>query len=151
MHSAQPKAKPQNSRRDELTEQQRAEFDALRNMQDEEIDYSDIPETLGWSNARRGMFYTPEQRETTLKLDKYVLDWFRSITPDGQDYDEAVNQALLEHIKRMRSSPGREEEDDMAALSLSQWAEEPEDEEWLEELQAIWLETSSGSDYPTPT
>lgn len=97
------------------------------------------------------MFYTPEKRETNLKLDKYVIDWFRSITPDGQDYDEAVNQALLGHIKRLRSSPDQEGEDDMAALALSQWAEEQEDEEWLEELREIWLETSSGSDYPTPT
>ena len=120
-------------------------------MPDEEIDYSDIPETLDWANARRGMFYTPEKRETALKLDKYVIDWFQSNTQEGQDLDEAVNQALLEHIKRLRSFLAWEEEDDMAALALSQWAEEPEDEEWLEDLREIWLETSSGSDYPTPT
>ncbi len=86
-----------------------------------------------------------------MKLDKYVIDWFQSNTQEGQDLDEAVNRALLEHIKRLRSFLAREEGDDMAALALSQWAEEPEDEEWLEELRAIWLETSSGSDYPTPT
>ena len=41
---------------------------------------------------------------------------------------------------------------EMAMLALSQWADEPEDEEWLEELRELpWLETSSGSDYPTPT
>ena len=128
-----------------------AEVDAPRNMPEEEIGCLDIPETPDWSNARRGMFYTPEKRETTLKLDKYVIDWFESNTPEGQDWDEAVNQALLEHIWRMRSFLAREEEDDMAALALSQWAEEPEDEEWLEELREIWLETSSGSDYPKPT
>lgn len=86
-----------------------------------------------------------------MKLDKYVIDWFESNTQEGQDLDEAVNQALREHIKRLRSFLAREEEDGMAALALSQWAEEPEDEEWLEELREIWLETSSGSDYPTPT
>ena len=41
---------------------------------------------------------------------------------------------------------------EMAMLALSQWADEPEDEEWLEELRELpCLETSSGSDYPTPT
>lgn len=123
----------------------------MREMPDEEIDYSDIPETLDRANARRGMFYTPEKWETALKLDKYVIDWFQSNTQEGQDLDEAVNRALLEHIKRLRSFLDRDEGDDMAALALSQWAEEPEDEEWLEELREIWLETSSGSDYPTPT
>ena len=86
-----------------------------------------------------------------MKLDKYVIDWFESNTQEGQDVDEAVNQALLEHIKRLRSFLAGEEEDGMTALALSQWAEELEDEEWLEELREIWLETSSGSDYPTPT
>ena len=52
---------------------------------------------------------------------------------------------------KLRSFLDREEEDSMAALALSQWADEPEDEGWLEELREIWLETSSGSDYPTPT
>ena len=135
----------------ELSDQQKAELDAPRDVQDEDIDYSDIAETVEWSKVQRGAFYTPKKRETALKLDKYVIDWFESNAPEGQDLDEAVNQALLEHIKRLRSFLAGEEEDDMAALALSRWAEEPEDEEWLEELREIWLETSSGSDYPTPT
>ena len=32
--------------------------------------------------------------------------------------------------------------------SLPLWLNEPEDEEWLEELRQIWLETSSGSGSP---
>ena len=42
----------------ELTDQQRKELEDLKNMPDEDIDLSDIPETLDWSNnAKRGVFY----------------------------------------------------------------------------------------------
>ena len=40
------------------------------------------------------------------------------------------------------------ERDDFTTAALAQWAKEPEDAEWLEELGQIWLETSSGSDCP---
>ena len=43
---------------------------------------------------------------------------------------------------------GDRERDDFTTAALVQWANEPEDEEWLEELRQIWLETSSGSDCP---
>ena len=43
----------------ELTEQQKADLERLRNLPDEEIDTSDAPEILDWSNAKRGMFYRP--------------------------------------------------------------------------------------------
>ncbi len=88
-----------------LSEQQKAELDALRDMPEEDIDYSDIPETLHWPKARRGAFYEPVMRETTLTLDEYVIDWFKNNTPDGQDYHETVNQALLDHIQRLRFPP----------------------------------------------
>ena len=40
-----------------LNEKQRAELEALNNMTDEEIDFSDIPETLDWSKGIRGAFH----------------------------------------------------------------------------------------------
>ncbi len=35
----------------ELTPQQKAEIEALEAMSDEDIDFSDIPESLDWSDA----------------------------------------------------------------------------------------------------
>ena len=35
----------------ELTDQQKADLDRLRNLPDEEIDMSDAPEILDWSNG----------------------------------------------------------------------------------------------------
>ena len=40
-----------------LTPEQEKELQSLAEMPDEEIDFSDIPETLDWSGAKRGMFY----------------------------------------------------------------------------------------------
>ena len=43
----------------ELTPRQIAELDALAAMPEEDIDTSDIPEIVDWSNARRGVFQLP--------------------------------------------------------------------------------------------
>jgi len=40
-----------------LTPEQEQELKALAELPDEEIDFSDIPLTTDWSNARRGVFY----------------------------------------------------------------------------------------------
>ena len=45
-----------------LNEKQRAELEALSNMSDDEIDFSDIPETRDWSQGRRGVFYEAMMR-----------------------------------------------------------------------------------------
>ena len=41
----------------QLTDEQRAEIEALERLPDDQIDTTDIPELLDWSDARRGVFY----------------------------------------------------------------------------------------------
>jgi uncharacterized protein (DUF4415 family) len=83
-----------------LTEEQRAQLAALEAMSDDDIDLSDIPETLDWPKGKRGALYRPVKRKVTLELDEYVIDWFRDNIPDDQDNDEHINQALMEHIRQ---------------------------------------------------
>lgn len=45
--------------RAELTAEQQAEIEALEKLPDGQVDTTDIPEVLGWSDARRGVFYRP--------------------------------------------------------------------------------------------
>lgn len=86
-----------------LTEQQKAQLDALAAMQDDQIDTSDIPsKPIDWSKARRGLLYRPVKQEITLNLDEYVIDWLKSNTPDNEDYQQNINQALMGHIHRQR-------------------------------------------------
>lgn len=82
-----------------LTEHQKADLERLRNMSDDEIDTSDIPETLDWTGAVRGMFYRPIKDQITLRIDADVLEWFRERAPDG-GYQTDINRALREHVVR---------------------------------------------------
>ncbi len=83
----------------ELTEQQKADLERLRNMSDDEIDTSDIPETLDWSNAKRGMFYRPVKQQITLRVDADVVAWFKKHAGEnGRGYQTAINRALREHV-----------------------------------------------------
>jgi uncharacterized protein (DUF4415 family) len=74
-----------------LTKKQRQELEALFAMPDEEIDLSDIPEQLDWSNAVVGMFYRPRKKAVTLRLDADVLAWFKS---GGRGYQTRINELL---------------------------------------------------------
>ena len=47
-----------------LTKQQLEDLQRLIDMPDDQIDTSDIPEVLDWSDARRGMFYRPPGETT---------------------------------------------------------------------------------------
>ena len=48
-----------------LTKKQKAELGALAALTDDQIDKSDIPEVLDWSDARRGLFYRPVKQQIT--------------------------------------------------------------------------------------
>ena len=44
---------------DELPPEMQEQLRALEELADEDIDFSDIPETTDWSGAVRGKFYRP--------------------------------------------------------------------------------------------
>ena len=71
----------------------------MKQKEDTDIDFSDIPEILDWSGAVRGMLYRPVKRHVTLRLDADVLEWFRRRHPK---YQTAINAALREYIHRQR-------------------------------------------------
>ena len=83
-----------------LTPEQKAELDALAAMPDDQIDTSDMPEVLDWSQARRGALYRPVKRLMTIRIDADVIEWFKSHgSPDGKaGYQTRMNQALREYI-----------------------------------------------------
>ena len=91
-----------------LTDEQRAELEALEAMPDDRIDYSDIPEMTKaeWSKAKRRMFYKPDWQNITLRLDRNVVAWFEENAETPEKAHEDINQALVEHMRRVRF-PGR--------------------------------------------
>ena len=85
----------------ELTPEQRAELQALEGLPEEQVDTSDIPELLDWSDARRGLFYRPVKRQIALRLDADIIAWFRARARNGRGYQTDINRALREHLERL--------------------------------------------------
>jgi uncharacterized protein (DUF4415 family) len=67
----------------------------MKQKEDKDIDFSDIPEILDWTGAVRGKFYRPVKKHVTLRLDADVLEWFKHKHPK---YQTAINAALRQYI-----------------------------------------------------
>ena len=51
---------------------------------DAEIDLSEMPEVIDWSEAEVGKFYRPPKRPVTMRLDADVIQWLKSYGPGSQ-------------------------------------------------------------------
>jgi uncharacterized protein (DUF4415 family) len=71
-------------------------------MKDEDIDLSDIPEKLDWSNAVVGKFYRPRKKSLTIRIDSDVLAWVKS---QGKGYQTRINSYLREAMNKARKQP----------------------------------------------
>ena len=75
-----------------------AQLRALEALPDDEIDTTDAPEILDWSDARRGVFYRPVKKQITLRLDADIIAWFKAHARDGRGYQTDINRALRDHV-----------------------------------------------------
>jgi uncharacterized protein (DUF4415 family) len=75
-----------------LTAEQMARIEALKNMRDEDIDYSDIPPLTEefWKNAKP-LHFRPLKASTTVRLDADVLAWLKD---KGKGYQTRINAIL---------------------------------------------------------
>ena len=85
-----------------LSLKQKAELKALAALPDEQIDTTEMPEIIDWSDARRGVLYRPVKQQITLRIDADVIEWFRSRARRGQGYQTNINRALREYIEQHR-------------------------------------------------
>lgn len=88
-----------------LTEQQKAELQALAAQPDSTIDTSDIPplDDAFWQNAVRNPYYRPTKASTTVRLDADVLAWLKS---QGKGYQTRINAILREAMLRALQHKG---------------------------------------------
>jgi uncharacterized protein (DUF4415 family) len=77
-----------------MTEEQ---LQALRDLHDEDIDLSDIPDQIGKTGWRRVSELVSEEnkQQITLRLDAEVLAFFKST---GKRYQSRINAALREYM-----------------------------------------------------
>ena len=88
----------------ELPSDVQKQIQALEALPDDQIDTTDAPEILDWSDARRGVFYRPVKQQITLRLDADTIAWFKARAPGGRGYQTDINGALREHVERSARS-----------------------------------------------
>ena len=84
----------------ELPSDVQVQIRALEALPDDQIDTTDAPEVLDWSDARRGVFYRPVKQQITLRLDADIIAWFKAHALGGRGYQTDINGALREHVVR---------------------------------------------------
>jgi uncharacterized protein (DUF4415 family) len=85
-----------------LTNRQAKQIRALKNMKDEDIDLSDIPEMRGDEKLIIGKFYRPIKKSLTIRIDADVLAWLRG---QGKGYQTRINSYLREAMYKTKKSP----------------------------------------------
>ena len=87
-----------------LTEEQKAEIEALKAMPEDEIDVSDIPPLSdeAWRNPIRNPYYRPTKTSTTVRIDSDVLAWLRA---QGKGYQSRINAILRREMLASRAIP----------------------------------------------
>ncbi len=92
----------------DLTPKQREQIQALANLPDDQIDLSEVPETVDWSNAKRGAFYNPGRRHvgravgSTTDISEKGLE---SLIVENLT-DDAVEDSDTEEVRERPSSYG---------------------------------------------
>jgi uncharacterized protein (DUF4415 family) len=82
-----------------LSAKQKKEIGRLEGLPEEDIDFSDIPEQLDWSQAQMGRFYRPVKQSVTMRLDADVLEWFKA---NSDKYQSRINQVLRQFVAEQR-------------------------------------------------
>ena len=83
--------------RQALTAKQKRELKAIKELPDDRIDTSDIPELPqgAWRNAIRGRFYRPLKQAVSLRLDVDVVAWLKK---PGKGYQTRANRILRQRM-----------------------------------------------------
>ena len=84
----------------ELPSDVQEQIQTLEALPEDQIDTTDAPEILDWSDARRGVFYRPVKQQITLRLDADIIAWFKAQARDGRGYQTDINGALRAHVRR---------------------------------------------------
>lgn len=77
----------------------RTDWNRLSEMEDEDIDTSDIPE-LDDAFFQNANVHTPPKQPVTLRLDEDVLIWFKS---QGKGYQTRINNLLRRYMESQQS------------------------------------------------
>jgi uncharacterized protein (DUF4415 family) len=92
----------QNSLTKPLTKKQKAELEALKNLPDDKIDFSDIPEFKFTDKTVVGQFYRPIKKAISVRVDLDVLTWLKQF---GPGYQSRINDILRREMTQRKVDP----------------------------------------------
>jgi len=81
------------------------ELERIRDMKDEDIDYSDIPETDEefWKDAEL-VYYPKKKKQLSIRLDPEILEWFKL---QGKGYQTKINEVLKNYVDHKIKKSGQ--------------------------------------------
>ena len=88
----------------DLPSDAQAQIQVLEALPDDQIDTTDAPEILDWSDARRGVLHRPVQQQIALRLDADIIARLKARARGGRGYQTDINGALREHVHRTARS-----------------------------------------------
>ena len=77
----------------------KTDWEAIRNIKDEDIDFSDIPE-MGkefWKDAK--IIRKAKKRNLTVRYDEEVIQWFKN---QGKGYQTLMNDVLKTYVQHQK-------------------------------------------------
>jgi uncharacterized protein (DUF4415 family) len=80
-----------------LTKAQRVKLAKLKNLPDDQIDYSDIPPLTEDQLSR---MFQPGRQLIAVRLDREVLEWLRSFGPGYSTRINSIMRAVMEQTSR---------------------------------------------------
>ncbi len=69
----------------------KSDLEALDEMSDEDVDYTDVPEIDAEFFKTADVVPTPGKKQVTVRIDRDVLDWMKS---HGKGYQTRINAIL---------------------------------------------------------
>lgn len=85
--------------------QSETNWDQIRSIKDEDIDFSDIPrltpEMFASGIVRKKFEAVPKKRQLTLRIDQDVIAFFKE---EGQGYQTKINQLLRAYMEAHKAA-----------------------------------------------
>ncbi len=87
------------------SKQSETDWERLRNMKDEDIDFSDIPrmtpEFFVGGIVRKGLKPVRRKNQLTLRIDQDVIEFFKE---EGRGYQTKINQLLRAYMEAHKTA-----------------------------------------------
>jgi len=87
-----------------LTREQKREIAAVATKKDTDVDLSDMPEVLDWSDAKIGKFFRPAKRPVTMRLDADVVEWLKGYGPGYQTKENMLLRHAMVSTKAAKAT-----------------------------------------------